>query len=333
VDDQGNQTTDVPETILDNGAKTATTYSVYAQDEWKLLPNLTLNYGLRFDEFEGFRSENQVSPRVNLVWDATGATTVHIGYSRFFTPPPFELIANTTVTKFAGTTGAPPGTQDTTPFAERANYYDGGISQKVIPGLTVGLDIYYKDAQHLIDEGQFGAPIILTPFNYEVGKVYGAELSASYSHRAFTAYANLAYSHAQGKNIITSEFNFDPGDLAYIQDHFIFLDHDQRWTGNLGASYAFPTDTHAGFDLIYGTGLRQDSDVPNGGQLQSYIQVNLSLSQQLDKLVPGGPMEVRFDVINLFDNVYQIRNGTGVGVGAPQFGPRRGFFVGLKKSF
>jgi hypothetical protein len=38
------------------------------------------------------------------------------------------------------------------------------------------------------------------------------------------------------------------------------------------------------------------------------------------------------DLINAFDKVYEIRDGTGVGVGAPQFGPRRGIFVGLSKS-
>jgi len=46
-----------------------------------------------------------------------------------------------------------------------------------------------------------------------------------------------------------------------------------------------------------------------------------------------GKVEVRFDVINLFDEVYEIRDGTGVGAGAPEFGPRRGFFVGLTKKF
>ena len=40
----------------------------------------------------------------------------------------------------------------------------------------------------------------------------------------------------------------------------------------------------------------------------------------------------RLDVINALDRKYEIRDGTGVGVGAPQFGPRRGFFVGLSKS-
>ena len=42
-------------------------------------------------------------------------------------------------------------------------------------------------------------------------------------------------------------------------------------------------------------------------------------------------MTVRFDVINLFDSVYAIRDGSGIGVFAPQFGPRRGFFLGMSK--
>jgi outer membrane receptor protein involved in Fe transport len=43
--------------------------------------------------------------------------------------------------------------------------------------------------------------------------------------------------------------------------------------------------------------------------------------------------EVRLDVINLLDEVYEIRNGTGVGVGAPQFGPRRTILAGLTQRF
>jgi outer membrane receptor protein involved in Fe transport len=42
---------------------------------------------------------------------------------------------------------------------------------------------------------------------------------------------------------------------------------------------------------------------------------------------------VRADIINLFDKVYEIRDGSGVGVGAPQFGPRRGVFVGVSKTY
>ena len=42
---------------------------------------------------------------------------------------------------------------------------------------------------------------------------------------------------------------------------------------------------------------------------------------------------VRFDVVNLFDHVYELRDGTGIGVFAPQWGPRRGFFIGLSQKF
>ena len=47
----------------------------------------------------------------------------------------------------------------------------------------------------------------------------------------------------------------------------------------------------------------------------------------------GGPLTLRADIINLFDKEYEIRDGTGVGVGAPQFGPRRGVFAGVSKAF
>ena len=32
------------------------------------------------------------------------------------------------------------------------------------------------------------------------------------------------------------------------------------------------------------------------------------------------------DVVNLFDKIYELRDGSGIGVGAPQFGQRRGFY-------
>jgi hypothetical protein len=41
-------------------------------------------------------------------------------------------------------------------------------------------------------------------------------------------------------------------------------------------------------------------------------------------------MEVRAAVVNLNDRTYEIRNGTGIGVFAPQFGPRRAFLGGIK---
>ena len=93
TDDEGNQTSDVPITIIDNGGKTEKIYSVYVQDEWLIFPTFTLNYGVRFDDYEAFSKGNQFSPRVNAVWQPFMGTVIHAGYSRYFSPPPFELIA------------------------------------------------------------------------------------------------------------------------------------------------------------------------------------------------------------------------------------------------
>ena len=58
--------------------------------------------------------------------------------------------------------------------------------------------------------------------------------------------------------------------------------------------------------------------------------VNLSVSHSLE-LSHLGSWTARVDLINAFDKVYEIRDGSGVGVGAPQFGARRGLFFGLRR--
>jgi outer membrane receptor for ferrienterochelin and colicins len=341
IDANGNETSDVPLPILDNGGETQSIESVYIQDEWRLLSPLTLNYGLRFDHFNAYSSGHQLSPRINLVWKPIEGMTVHGGYSRYFSPPPFELVGGRTLEKFAGTTAAAAVMQDTPPLAEQANYYDIGIQQRFNDGFTTGVDAYYKQSVNLIDEGQFGAPIILTPFNYRHGQQYGAEFTGSYTRGRFAGYLNLATERARGKQIETAQFNFAADDLAYIADHWISLDHEQQYTASAGASYHWRS-TLVSADMLFGSGLRADlllpdgTHIPNGAHLPYYRQVNLGLSHTLTRWhigFPGDHATLRFDVINLFDTVYEIRNGTGVGVGAPQFGPRRGFFVGISLPF
>jgi hypothetical protein len=42
-----------------------------------------------------------------------------------------------------------------------------------------------------------------------------------------------------GKDINSAQFNFVPDELAYIQDNFIHLDHDQTWSGSTGGACTF----------------------------------------------------------------------------------------------
>lgn len=328
VDASGNQTGQ-PVTIIDNGAATEWTYSAYLQDEWKAFEILTINFGGRFDHYDGFRSEQQFSPRINAVLTPARGTTIHAGFARYFSPAPFANVATTSVAKFVGTSAAAPGLTGAVPFAERQDYFDVGIEQKLGGHVTIGIDAYHRRSKNLVDEGQFGAPIILTPFNYARGRIDGVEGNINYARGRWMVYANLAYAKAKGTDIASGQFNFDPADLAYVRANYIYLDHDQTYTGSAGASYRFAGGSKLGASMIYGSGLRRDGDVPNGGKLPPYAVLNLTASHKFTQI----GVEIRADVVNALDHVYEIRDGSGVGVGAPQFGQRRGFFVGVSKDF
>ena len=340
INSAGVQTSNAPLTIVENGSQVQQIGSVYLQDEWNPVKPLTVNYGLRFDRYSAYSSGSQLSPRLNVVYEFDTGTTLHGGYSRYFTPPPFELVSAGTFTQFAGTTAVPPGsvTKDSPPIAERANYYDLGVQQTLLDkSLTLGVDSFYEQAQHLIDEGQFGAPIILTPFNYRYGLIGGVEFTASYRVNNFAAYLNSAWQAAHGKGVESAQFNFSQQQLDYIASNYIHLDHEGRVSSSGGVSYLW-WGTRFSVDGLFGTGLRDDlnlpngSTIPNGDHTPSYLQVNLGVSHAFE-LSGTGPLTVRFDVINVADKVYQIRSGSGIGVFAPQFGPRRGFFGGLAWKF
>jgi outer membrane receptor protein involved in Fe transport len=333
VDASGTPTTDVPFNIYSNTGNSGGLYGVYVQDEWRILPTVTINGGLRFDDVDQFTHEHQISPRLNVVWKATPDTTAHIGYARYFVPPPFELLTSGALSSFARTTAAPAVTENSPVKAERSHYFDAGVSQVVVPGLTVGVDAFYKISRNLIDEGQFGAPIILTAFNYAQGLQEGVQLTASYDSGPWSLYGNIARERAVGKDIVSAQYNFSPAELAFIADNYIHLDHEQAWSGSAGAAYTLnrTTDhpTRFSVDAILQTGLRANTPtIPNGTATPTYGVVNLSVVQ---KLRTG--TELRLDVLNVGDVIYEIRNGTGVGVGAPQYGLRRTILAGLTQHF
>ncbi|HEY4972543.1 MAG TPA: TonB-dependent receptor, partial [Steroidobacteraceae bacterium] len=332
---EGTQSSETPQSIADNGSQTQWIESAYLQDEWTIVAPLTINYGLRIDHYNAYSSGGQLSPRINAVWEPIAGSVLHAGFSRYFTPPPFELVGTETISKFVNTSAAPAVLSALPPVAERASYFDVGAQQKLPGRVTVGVDSYYRRSDNLIDEGQFGAPIILTPFNYLKGRIEGIEFTGNYASDNLSAYANLAFQSATGRDIETAQFNFSQDDLNYIAGNYIHLDHEQRVTASAGASYVW-RHTRFSADLLFGTGLRADlvlpdgSSIPNGDHLASYTQFNLGASHAF-QFSGSGALTVRVDLINALDKIYEIRDGSGVGVGAPQFGPRRGLFAGVSK--
>jgi outer membrane receptor protein involved in Fe transport len=329
----GSQASTTPFNIFTGSQVLAKTWAAYVQDEWNINDKLTLNYGLRGDEYTAFNTtESQLSPRLGMVYQATDSTTVHAGYSRYFTPPATELISGEDIAAFTNTTNAVKNYGNNTPLAERDNYFDVGVSQNVGSAWTFGLDEYYSKVSRLQDEGQFGAALIFSTFNYDQGRVRGTEFSVNYDQGDVSGYFNMSFNHAVGKRVITSQYNFSPEDLAYIYDNYIHLDHDQKLTSSGGINYAFTDATKIGADYIFGSGLREDGDTPNGLSLPYYFQLNANVSHDFN-FDGFGKLHTQLAVLNVLDRSYELRSGTGIGVGAPQYGPRRGLYLSLQKDF
>lgn len=69
-------------------------YSWYAQEEWKILPNLTLTGGIRHDKPSMKEAESHTSKSYKLSWDITDKDAIYAGRSDFFILPSMYQLYN-----------------------------------------------------------------------------------------------------------------------------------------------------------------------------------------------------------------------------------------------
>ena len=323
--------------VANSNRRTGTLGGLYLQDEWHPWERVTLNLGGRLDVADTGLTEWQLSPRANLVWEATPSTTAHVGYARYFTPPSLDRVRDDALAQFANTSNASEILTSSPVRAERMHAVDVGVPQKLLPGLSVGVDAYGKWSRNQLDDGYFGPTLIPAPFNFREGRIHGFEGTIDYSHGGFSCFGNVAWSRGQGRDLASGEFLFSAADAAYLKDHWTALDHDQRVTASAGAAYGWH-HTRVFVDALYGSGLRRDVElpgggsIPNGGTVPQYGTVNLGLEQRVP-LSERRELRMRVETVNLADARYVLRDGTGIGVNAPQYGARFGLFGSVSLHF
>ena len=57
---------------------------LYVQDDWKILKNLTVNVGLRYDHDSEFEGQKNFSPRLGVAWAITPKTIIRSHFGAFF---------------------------------------------------------------------------------------------------------------------------------------------------------------------------------------------------------------------------------------------------------
>jgi len=320
-----------PVTLQESTSKTGWNVGTYIQDEWSMSEQWTLNAGLRYDQMEQFVSARQFSPRIVLVVKPFEETSIHAGVSRYFTPPMQAQATPTNIALYQNTTQQQTITQADPVLPERATYYDIGLDQKISPDLTIGIDTYYKRSTDTLDDGQFGQAVVLTQFNYEHGFSQGLEFKVNYQKQNFRTYLNLSGEITKAKNVVSNQYLIgDPVELAYQAANYTYASDAQTVTASFGTSYKWQSGLIS-LDGMYGSGLREG--FANEQHLPGYTQWNAALAQDIDLWQNHNPTTVRLSAINLFDRSYLLRNGSGIGEFAPQYGPRRGIFISVSQQF
>jgi outer membrane receptor protein involved in Fe transport len=324
----GVQTSPIPFSIVDDNNQIAWLLGFYAQDEWHPTEKLTINAGLRWDWMSAFVTQNQWSPRFAIEYALTHSTVLHAGYARYFKVPPFDQVALETVQKFKNTTNAAPVNSGNDKIeAETDDYFDVGVRQRIIEGLNAGVDGFYKFGHDQLDLAQLAGSVVTAPLNYRTSRAWGSDFSLTLERNGLSAYFNFSYAVLQAQKITAGAFLADDAsEIGYIANHWVTLDDDQMFVGSGGASYKLWGNLLTA-DAIWASGYRRG--FANTGELPPILQFNAAVVRNFR--MPGiGNVEGRISLINVFDHTYQIRNGSGIGVFSPTYGPRRTLYAGIK---
>ncbi|HEY5087051.1 MAG TPA: TonB-dependent receptor [Gemmatimonadaceae bacterium] len=218
---------------------------MYAQTAYSPIEQFELRTGVRYDvhnaPFAG--TQSQVSPRIRLNFFPDPGNTFYLYYGRLFVPTNVEDLRAITSVAQQGV-----ATEPTLP--ERDNFYEAGYIHRFPFGLVSKFAAYHKQSTPGIDDNTVPGSAIVTSVNIAQVRITGLETVQDFRPPGpFSAYLNLALNHAYGEGPITG--GFFP--TATPVGHFD-LDHDQRLSGTLSATYA-PSRFYTSYTGTYGSGL------------------------------------------------------------------------------
>jgi hypothetical protein len=208
-----------------HGAANINQQAVYAQDQITI-KNLTINAGLRFDNYSGISSDNLLQPRAGFSYliKPTG-TVVRGSYSRTLETPYNEnlvLSSETGAGGLASNVFGAFGSQALRPG--HRNQYSTGLEQAIKKYLQIDADYFWKYTKNAFDFDTLFNTSIAFPIAWRQSKIDGVSLRISTSNlHGFQAYSTLGHTRARffGPEIGGLIFN------SPLNDSVFRIDHDQ----------------------------------------------------------------------------------------------------------
>ncbi len=286
---------------------------------------LVVNAGVRFDVqrvvFLGSSSrsiQSGVGPRLGVAYSLADGTVAHAFAGLLWQPPP--VLDAPAAARILGL--LPPGqTVNYDLLAEKDRYAEVGIESRVVPALTLKLNVWGRLSSDQLDDVGVGSTNLVSPYNFRDGRAGGIEAGAVLVLGSrFNAFANATVEKAQGRGIETAQYLFSPAALA--SNDWQILDHVQTWTANAGASIK---DGHSQLSGLveYGSGLRTGAN--NSQHVPGHVRADLTLLHEFSE-APGRPA-VAVDIVNIFDAHYPYRIANGFN--GSHWAPGRSVFLRL----
>ena len=328
-----------------NQSKTGRTLSAYVQDRFTLVKNLTLDLGVRYDNYKLLIGEQAVSPRVAVAYFIPKTqTTLRASYNRLFQPPPAEnlLLASSPAAAALSPISVLQGITTVQPILpDKQNSFEAGAQQLLSKNFRLNLTVYQKRIENFSDKDQFFETGVIFPIAISSGRVTGEEVRLeSTDIHGFHTFVSYANARAFGVTPITGGLFLgeDPQDL-FLHGLKFANDHDQRNEAQFQVSYNHrPSGLYASFSGRFDSGVPADVEpgttladfVARGFDPRLYNEIDFQRGRVKPRMVldfsvgadlmqkERVSMNVQFDVQNLTNELFlynfeSVFSGTHVG--------------------